>query len=193
VYHFCSSFLQLDAIYHTFPFIDLLEEHLAGLMTRLWEASRFEYAQRTIPFNLIPIRPMATLFTRIINGELPGRFVYRDEQCVAFLTIAPLQPGHTLVVPIAEVDHWIDLPDELADHLFRVAKTISSAIQTTYSPQKVGLMIAGLEVPHTHLHLVPIHQLHDLDFSRQDKNPDPTMMDDAMNRLRQAVGWQPES
>ncbi|MCA8992146.1 MAG: HIT family protein [Planctomycetaceae bacterium] len=135
---------------------------------------------------------MPSIFTKIINGELPGRFVYRDELCVAFLTIAPLKPGHTLVVPIEEIDHWIDVPPELSSHLFAVAQKVSQAIQQEFQPKKVGLMIAGLEVPHTHLHLVPIHALHELDFSKQDQNPDQAMMDDTMNRLRTAVGWNPE-
>ncbi|MFG0335157.1 MAG: HIT family protein [Maioricimonas sp. JB049] len=135
---------------------------------------------------------MASVFTRIMNGELPGRFVYRDEKCAAFLTIAPLKPGHTLVVPIEEVDHWIDLPEHLASHLFQVAQKISKGMQQAFEPEKVGLMIAGLEVPHVHLHLVPIWHVHDLDFSKQDKDPDPAMMDAAMQQLREAIGWQPD-
>lgn len=134
---------------------------------------------------------MPTLFTRIIDGELPGRFVYRDDRCVAFLTIAPLKPGHTLVVPIQEVDHWIDLPDDLAAHLFAVAHRIARGIQTAFQPEKVGLIIAGLEVRHVHIHLSPIWQLRDLDFSNQDQHPDPAALDDAMHRLRAAIGWQP--
>jgi histidine triad (HIT) family protein len=99
---------------------------------------------------------MATLFTRIIEGELPGTFVWRDAECVAFLSINPVQPGHTLVVPIAEVDHWIDLDAELVCHLTTVAQTIARAEQQVYDPAKVGLLIAGLEVPHVHLHVIPI-------------------------------------
>ena len=90
---------------------------------------------------------MPTLFTRIIRGELPGRFVWRDAQCVAFLTIAPLRPGHTLVVPIREVDHWLELAPAEAAHLTAVAQKIGRAIQSAFAPVKVGLMIAGLEVP----------------------------------------------
>lgn len=134
---------------------------------------------------------MPSIFTKIINGELPGRFVYRDDRCVAFLTIAPLKPGHTLVVPIQEVDHWLDLPEDLAAHLFAVAQRVGRAIQQVFQPEKVGLVIAGLEVLHTHLHLTPIWAINDLDFSRQDRNPDPAMMDDAMHRIRAALGWSP--
>ena len=101
---------------------------------------------------------MATLFTRIIEGELPGTFVWRDPVCVGFLSINPVQPGHTLVVPVAEVDHWIDLEPDLACHLTAVAQTIAGAQQRVYDPVKVGLLIAGLEVPHVHLHVIPIMQ-----------------------------------
>jgi histidine triad (HIT) family protein len=134
---------------------------------------------------------MPSLFTKIIQGEIPGRFVYRDDRCVAFLTIAPLKPGHTLVVPIQEVDHWIDMPPDLAAHVFAVAQKVAHAIQTTFQPTKVGLIIAGLEVRHTHLHLSPIWAIGDLNFANQQQNPDPAMMDDAMHRLRKALGWQP--
>ena len=135
---------------------------------------------------------MPTVFTKVINGELPGRFVYRDDRCVAFLTIAPMQPGHTLVVPIEEYDHWLNLPPDLNQHLFAVSQKIGHAIQQVYHPEKVGLTIAGLEVPHVHIHLVPIWQIRDMDFDRQDTNPDPAMMDDAMQKIREAVGWQSE-
>lgn len=134
---------------------------------------------------------MPTVFTRIINGEIPGRFVYRDDRVVAFLTIAPLKPGHTLVVPIEEIDHWIDLPADLAQHLFAVAQKIGTALNQVYRPAKVGLIIAGLEVPHVHLHVVPTWEIGDMDFDRQDKHPDPAAMDDAMRKIRAAVGWQP--
>jgi diadenosine tetraphosphate (Ap4A) HIT family hydrolase len=134
---------------------------------------------------------MATIFTRIINGEIPGRFVYRDDRVVAFLTIAPLKPGHTLVVPIQEVEHWIDLPADLAQHLFAVAQKIGAAINDEYRPAKVGMIIAGLEVPHVHIHLVPTWEIGDLNFAHQDCNPAPELMDEAMRKLRGAIGWAP--
>ncbi len=130
---------------------------------------------------------MPSLFTRIIRGELPGRFVWRDARCVAFLTIAPLQPGHTLVVPIEEIDHWLDLEPSLAAHLMEVARKIGRGIQAAFAPAKVGLMIAGLEVPHVHLHLVPIHELRDLDFARADSRVAPAALDAAAARLRAAL------
>jgi diadenosine tetraphosphate (Ap4A) HIT family hydrolase len=130
---------------------------------------------------------MATLFTRIIDGELPGRFVWRDEQAVGFLTIAPIKPGHALVVPRAEIDHWLDLDDDLASHLMLVSRRIGQAQMDVFQPLRVGMIIAGLEVPHCHLHLVPIDTEAELSFSRADHNPSPDAMDDAAERLRTAL------
>lgn len=131
---------------------------------------------------------MATLFTRIIEGDLPGRFVYRDDRCVAFLSIAPIRPGHTLVVPIEEVDHWIDADPELTAHLAKVAQRIGQAQQQAFSAERIALMIAGLEVPHLHLHVVPIRTEGDLSFANADPSPDPADLDAAAAALREALG-----
>lgn len=130
---------------------------------------------------------MATLFTRIIDGEIPGRFVWRDERCVAFLTIAPIAAGHALVVPRAEVDHWIDLDDETAAHLMVVARAVGSAQQVAFAPNRIGMIIAGLEVPHTHLHVIPIETEADLDFRRADAGVAPERLDEAAEALRAAL------
>jgi histidine triad (HIT) family protein len=130
---------------------------------------------------------MPTIFTRIINGELPGRFVHRDERAVAFLSIAPLAAGHTLVVPVEEIDHWVDAPPELNAHLLAVAQRVAGAQQALFSPTKVALMIAGLEVPHLHLHVVPIRSEGDINFANADHDPDPAVLDDIAERLRQAL------
>ncbi len=130
---------------------------------------------------------MASVFTRIIAGELPGRFVFRDERCVAFLTIAPLAPGHVLVVPRLEVDHWLDLEPALAQHLMDVSQRIGRALQRAFQPVKVGLMIAGLEVSHVHLHLVPIKTLGDLNFANANAHPDPAAQDRAAAAIRRAL------
>ena len=130
---------------------------------------------------------MASLFTRIIDGELPGRFVWRDDRCVAFLSINPLQPGHTLVVPIAEVDHWTDLPAELSDHVMRVAHSIGRAQRDAFVPARVGLAVAGFEVPHCHVHVIPMRGMQDLDFANAAADPDPAALDDAARRLRAAL------
>ncbi len=137
---------------------------------------------------------MATLFTRIIQGELPARFVWKDRSCVAFLSIRPLRPGHTLVVPREEVDHWLDADPALLAHLTSVAQTIGEAQMQVFRPARVGLLIAGLEVPHLHLHVVPIRDMHDLDFANQDPNPDEATMDEAARSIREELrrmGHQP--
>ena len=130
---------------------------------------------------------MPTIFTRIIDGELPGRFVWRDDDCVAFLSINPLRPGHTLVVPRAEVDHWIDLSVEANAHLVRVAHAIGTAQMDAFQPARVGLIIAGLEVPHVHLHVVPIDREQDLSFANADVSPSADAMDAAAEKLRSAL------
>lgn len=130
---------------------------------------------------------MPSVFTRIIDGELPGRFVYRDERCAAFLTIAPLTDGHVLVVPFEEVDHWVDLDSDLAAHLMTVARQIGRALRAAYGRGRVGLVIAGLEVPHTHLHVFGFDELAEMDFTRANPNPDPATLDDAHARLLAAL------
>jgi len=130
---------------------------------------------------------VATIFSRIIAGELPARFVYEDGRCVAFLSIAPLRDGHVLVVPREEVDHWLDLAPDLLAHLTAVSQTIGAALQRAYSPVKVGMMLAGLEVPHVHVHLVPLDAMRDMDFANADHSPDPARLDDAQRRVREAL------
>lgn len=109
---------------------------------------------------------MSSIFTRIIAGELPGHFVWKDTQSVAFLPIQPIREGHVLVVPRTEIDHWDDLPEPIAAHLMNVAQRIARVQKTLYRPVRVGMMIAGLEVPHTHLHVIPIDGMGDLSFAR---------------------------
>ena len=130
---------------------------------------------------------MPTVFTKIIDGDLPGRFVWRDDRCVAFLSIAPLRPGHVLVVPREEVEHWVDLEPGLWAHLMSVSQTIGSALERAYQPEKVGLMLAGLEVPHVHVHLVPVNGVHDLDFANADTDPHPADLDAAAETVRAAL------
>lgn len=108
---------------------------------------------------------MATVFTKIINGEFPGAFVWRDDVCVSFLSINPLNRGHALIVPLAEVDQWTDLPAETAAHLMTVAHHVGRAQKAAFSSVRIGQLIAGFEVPHTHVHVVPIDGMHHLDFA----------------------------
>jgi diadenosine tetraphosphate (Ap4A) HIT family hydrolase len=129
-----------------------------------------------------------SVFTKIINGELPGRFVYRDDQVVAFLTIAPVRPGHTLVVPVQEIDSWLDLPDELRDRLFSVSQRVGAAIDRAFRPKKVAMLLLGLEVAHAHVHLLPIDSESQVDFSRADGSVDPAALDEAAERIRAELG-----
>jgi diadenosine tetraphosphate (Ap4A) HIT family hydrolase len=133
---------------------------------------------------------MPTIFSKIINGELPGRFVHQDDLCVAFLTIAPICPGHTLVVPRVEIDHWTDLDDETIARLTVVAKRIGLAQKEAFDAERVALIIAGLEVPHTHLHVLPIRSESDIDFSKADAGASAEALDDAADRLRVALGFE---
>jgi histidine triad (HIT) family protein len=127
---------------------------------------------------------VASIFSKIIAGELPARFVWKDDHCVAFLSIRPLRPGHVLVVPSEEIDHWIDLDVGLLARLAETAQAIGKAQMAGFKPARIGVMLAGLEVPHCHIHVVPIRGVHDLDFDNQDPDPDPAMMDDAAATLR---------
>jgi len=127
---------------------------------------------------------MPTLFTRVIDGEIPGTFVWKDEHCVAFLSINPLKRGHTLVVPRIEIDHWIDCPPGLSDHLLAVARDIGSALQRTFQPTRIGLVIAGLEVPHLHIHLVPIDGVHDLDFANAARSVEREQLEEVAAAIR---------
>jgi histidine triad (HIT) family protein len=127
---------------------------------------------------------MATIFSRIIAGEPPARFVWKDDRAVAFLSIAPMMPGHTLVVPRQEIDHWIDLDPPLAAHLFTVAQAIGRAQQDEWQPARIGMLIVGEEVPHAHLHVVPIDHPGELSFAHVDASPDPAALDDAATRIR---------
>jgi histidine triad (HIT) family protein len=130
---------------------------------------------------------MPTLFTKIIEGEIPGTFVWRDDRCVAFLSIAPMKPGHTLVVPREEVDHWIDLDPDLARHLFTVAQTIGRAQDRAFSPRRIGVMIVGEEVPHVHLHVVPIDSVGELSFANVDSDATPDDLEAHAQKLRTAL------
>lgn len=129
---------------------------------------------------------MPTIFTRIIEGEIPGTFVHRDDRCVVFMSINPLAHGHALVVPIAEVDHWVDLDPELAAHLFSVAHRVGRAQQTAFACERVGLIIAGYEVPHTHLHVVPTTSMRQLDFANAARTIDRSALEAAAAALRDA-------
>lgn len=109
---------------------------------------------------------MASIFTKIIQGEIPGYKIAENENCLAFLDIMPLHAGHTLVVPKKEVDYLFDLADSEYQDLMLFSKKIAHAIGKAIPCQKVGVAVIGLEVPHAHIHLIPINAVSDIDFSR---------------------------
>jgi len=126
---------------------------------------------------------MASLFTRIIRGEIPGHFVYKDEICVAFLTINPIATGHTLVVPIEEIDEWVDLSAATSSHLMFVAKRIGLAQKQLYGCSRVGMIIAGFEIPHCHLHVIPANTMADLSFEHAAAYVDPERLSEQAEQL----------
>ena len=106
---------------------------------------------------------MSSVFTKIINGELPGRFIYRDDTVAAFLTIEPLAYGHTLIVPVEEVDKWTDLAPNVWCEVNEVAQSIGRAVMEAFDAERAGYVIAGFDVPHTHIHLFPADSMAEYD------------------------------
>lgn len=109
---------------------------------------------------------MASIFTRIVNGDIPAHIVAEDESHLAFLDINPLTEGHTLVIPKKEVDYLFDLSDEEYLNLHSFAKKVAMAIEKSVDCVRIGTAVIGLEVPHTHIHLIPINEMDDMNFSR---------------------------
>jgi len=130
---------------------------------------------------------MSTIFTRIINGEIPGAFVHRDDRCVVFMSINPLARGHALVVPIEEIDHWIDAPEELTSHLFAVSHLIGKAQKRAFDCERVGLIIAGYEVPHAHIHVIPTNNMGQLSFANAASSADPQDLAAAAQQIKDAI------
>jgi len=107
-----------------------------------------------------------TIFTRIINGEIPAYRIAEDEFFLAFLDINPLREGHTLVIPKVETDHFFDLDENFLSRILVFAKPVAKAIEKTFSCNRCGMVVVGLEVPHAHLHLIPIDRVNDMDFKK---------------------------
>jgi histidine triad (HIT) family protein len=128
--------------------------------------------------------PMPTVFTRIIDGEIPGTFVWRDDRCVVFMSINPLARGHALVVPIDELDHWVDGAPELVAHLFEVTRAVGLAQRAAFSPERVGVIIAGYEVPHAHIHVIPTTSMAELSFANAAATVDRDDLDAAAEAIR---------
>ncbi len=129
---------------------------------------------------------MASLFTRIIQGELPCYKIAENDYCMAFLDIYPLKEGHTLVVPKKEVDHWIDLDAETQTHLILFAQRIGKAIQSVTGADRIGLVIAGFEIPHTHIHLIPVNAMNEMNFS----NPKIQLTEERFKELASLIASQ---
>ncbi|MEI6254917.1 MAG: HIT family protein [Mycobacteriaceae bacterium] len=138
---------------------------------------------------------MPSVFTMIINGDLPGRFVYEDDLgddgVVGFLTIEPMTQGHTLVVPRAEVDNWQDLDPALFHRVMDVAQRIGKAVCVAFGADRAGMIIAGLEVPHLHVHVFPARDLSDFGFANVDRNPSPESLDEAQAKIVAALAALP--
>ena len=130
---------------------------------------------------------MTTVFSRIVAGELPARFVWSDDRAVAFLSVNPLGPGHTLVVPRAEIDQWVDAAPELLGHLTAVAHAVGDAVRRVWAPPRVGLLVAGFEVPHLHVPVFPAADMAAFDFANAAATVDPGEQDGHAEALRSAL------
>ena len=107
---------------------------------------------------------MASIFTKIIDREIPGHFIWEDDLCIAIMTIMPIREGHCMVIPKQEVNHWDDVPEETARHLMTVSQRIARAVKAVVPCKRIGVSIIGIEVPHTHIHLMPMDTTADMDF-----------------------------
>lgn len=128
---------------------------------------------------------MPSLFTRIIQGEIPCHKVAEDDRYLAFLDIAPLRMGHTLVIPKLEVDRFFELPEDVLAGILPFAQRVSQRIRMVVPCDRVGLAVIGLEVPHAHMHLIPIDAMQDMDFGRPKLKPTAQELADLSKRLRE--------
>ena len=113
---------------------------------------------------------MSSIFSQIINKKLPANIIYENDTCIAFMDIMPIKEGHVLVVPKLEVDYIFDLPLKDYKELFCFAMLISNAMKKVFKCKRVGLSVIGFEVPHCHIHLVPINKIEDMDFNLKSKS-----------------------
>ncbi len=125
---------------------------------------------------------MASIFTKIISGEIPSYKIYEDELTLSILALDQVNPGHVLVIPKQEINHWFDVPTETFNRVGTVAQKIAKAIKKSTGCPRVGTMTAGFEVPHYHLHLIPAWSIPDLDFKRAKRMPD-----DEMKKIREQI------
>lgn len=126
---------------------------------------------------------MSSIFTKIINGEIPAYKVYEDDKFLAFLDVFPIQKGHTLVIPKQEVNYIFDIENELLAEYMLVAKKVAKGVEKVIPCEKIGVAVIGLEVPHAHIHLVPINGVTDIDFSK----PKLELSKDEFTSLAEAI------
>ena len=129
-----------------------------------------------------------TIFSKIINGEIPSYKIAENEKFFAFLDINPLVEGHTLVVPKVEVDKFLDMPEEYLSKILVFAKPIASAIEKVIPCKRCGLSVIGLEVPHAHLHLIPINNMDDINFTRKKLSPSKDELKETQEKILSALG-----
>jgi histidine triad (HIT) family protein len=130
---------------------------------------------------------MPSLFTRIVNKEIPAHIVAEDEDCLAFLDINPLVTGHTLVIPKREVDYLFDLDEALYTKLQLFARKVSAGVRKAVPCKRIGVAVIGLEVPHAHIHLVPLNSMGDINFSRPKLSPSREELAATAARIRAAL------
>ena len=132
---------------------------------------------------------MSTVFSKIIAGDIPGRIVYQDDTVAAFLTIEPVAYGHTLVVPVEEIDKWTDIPADLWAHMNEVAQSIGRVIVEKFAAERAGYLIAGFEVPHAHIHVFPANDMsgYTLSSAMRHDETDAEKMDAAAETIREAL------
>ncbi len=128
-----------------------------------------------------------TIFSKIIKGEIPSYKIAENENFFAFLDINPLVEGHTLVIPKIEVDKFLDMPDNYLSEILLFAKPIASAIEKSFQCKRCGLSVVGLEVPHAHLHLIPLNTMDDINFTRKKLSPTPVQLKKAQEKILNAL------
>jgi histidine triad (HIT) family protein len=128
-----------------------------------------------------------TIFTKIINGEIPSFKIAENEKFFAFLDINPLVEGHTLVIPKLEVDKFFDMPADYLSEIFLFAKPIAEAIEKAFPCNRCGLSVVGIEVPHAHMHLVPLNTANDLNFTKKKLSPSDEQLKNAQEKILKAL------
>ena len=130
---------------------------------------------------------MASIFTKIINGEIPAHVVAENEDFISFLDINPLVEGHCLVIPKVEVDYIYDLEDEVLANLHLFAKKVAKGIEKAIPCERIGVSVIGLEVPHAHIHLIPIQSMDDMNFSRMKLKPEKEEMTETARKISEQI------